>query len=193
MSADAIGLTAVHGRSVDAAVTATGLRAGGMSEAEAEFTAFFRLEFSRVVRTVSLIVGDRGLAEEVAQEAFVQLFDHWRKVSRYERPDAWVRRVAIRIATRAARRERMRRMLENRFLPVATAPDAVEPDSDVYAAVRRLPMSQRAAVVLFYFEDRPVSDLAPLMGCSPATARVHLHKARRRLAALLSEGVDDVV
>lgn len=54
-------------------------------------------------------------------------------------------------------------------------------------------MSQRTAVVLFYFEDRPVAEIADLLGCAPATARVHLHKARRRLAATLGGEVDDDV
>ncbi len=168
-------------------------RAGAMTDADAEFTMFFRAEFARVARTVSLIVGDRGRGEEIAQEAFVQLLDHWTKVSDYERPDAWVRRVAIRLATRATRRERMRRVLEDRFLPAGATSGNSESDFDVAAAVCRLPTGQRAAVVLFYFEDRPVIEVAQLLGCSPATAKVHLHRARRRLATLLGEGSDHVV
>lgn len=167
-------------------------RAGAMSDADAEFTMFFRAEFARVARTVSLIVGDRGHGEEIAQDAFVRLLDHWEKVSGYERPDAWVRRVAIRLATRATRRERMRQVLEDRFLPAGTTSGNGESDCGVAEAVCRLPPGQRAAVVLFYFEDRPVIEVAQLLGCSPATAKVHLHRARRRLATLLGEGVDDV-
>lgn len=164
-----------------------------MEDEEAEFTAFFRVEFPRVVRTVSLLVGDRAVAEEIAQEAFVSLYDHWRKVSRYERPEAWVRRVAIRMAGRVSRRERMRQALERRFPTAETAPSATERDGDVYAAVRLLPLKQRTAVVLFYFEDRPVAEVADLLECSQATARVHLHKARRRLAEALGGRPEDVV
>src|SRR2546426_204801 len=68
-----------------------------------DFAWFFREEFPRVVRTVSLILRDGRRGEDVAQEAFVQLLRHWKKVSRYEMPDAWVRRVAIRMAVRTAR------------------------------------------------------------------------------------------
>jgi RNA polymerase sigma factor (sigma-70 family) len=45
---------------------------------------------------------------------------------------------------------------------------------------------QRAAVVLFYFEDRPVSEVAEILDCSTSTAKVHLHKARKKLAELLT-------
>ena len=62
---------------------------------------------------------------------------------------------------------------------------------DVAGAVRRLPTSQRAAIVLHYYEDRPVAEIASILGCAEATARVHLHRGRKRLAELLGED-DDV-
>ena len=181
-----------RGRSLPQAHRAPGPRAGAMVDAESDFTAFFSTELPRVVRTVALIVGDRGQAEDIAQDAFVQLLEHWAKVSRYEQPDAWVRRVAIRMATRTARRERLRQVLEQAFRRVDEAPAVPERDGDVLDAVRRLPLRQRTAVVLFYFEDRSVDEVADLLGCAPPTARVHLHQARRRLATLLGEETPDV-
>jgi len=159
------------------------------------FSDFFAVEYARVVRTVYLVVHDHGRAEEIAQDAFVQLLGHWSKVAGYDQPGAWVRRVAIRIAVRTARREGARGLLERRsrtWRPDAPA-DIPLPESEVLAAVRELPTNQRAAVVLYYFEDRPVAEIADALDCAPATARVHLHKARQRLAALLQEEVDDVV
>lgn len=52
-------------------------------------------------------------------------------------------------------------------------------------AVATLPRAQQAAVVLFYFEDRPIAEIADVIGCSEVTARVHLHRARKRLTELL--------
>lgn len=191
MSAGAVRLGASqHVAGQDERVLGPG--ANAMGDAEAEFTWFFRAEFPRVVRTVFLIVRDQARAEEVAQEAFLQLFDRWSKISRYERPDAWVRRVAIRLAGRLARRDRMRAVLETRFRPPAAEPPFNQPADDVLRAVRQLPPKQRAAVILFYFEDRPVAEIADLLGCTPSTARVHLHKARQRLASALNEVADDV-
>ena len=165
-----------------------------MTDPQVEFTSFYRAQFSHVVRTVFLIVHDRGRAEEIAQDAFLQLLSHWPRVSKYERPDAWVRRVAIRMACRAARRERLGRRLltihARRDEPSVPAPGS---GGEIFHLVGGLPPSQRAAVVLFYYEDRPVADIAELLGCTPTTARVHLHKARQRLATLLHEEVEDVV
>jgi RNA polymerase sigma factor (sigma-70 family) len=157
---------------------------GAVAERDAEFAWFFRTEYEAVVRTMYLIVHDRELARDIAQEAFVQLFTRWRRISQYERPDAWVRRVGIRMAVRAMKRERLRPGLE-RELDVASLPKPV--DVDVLQAVRKLPAAQRAAVVLFYFEDRPVAEVAEIIGCPEVTAKVYLHRARKRLAALLSE------
>lgn len=171
------------------------VRAPAKGSDDVEFSDFFAVEYARVVRTVYLVVHDHGRAEEIAQDAFVQLLRHWSTVAGYDQPGAWVRRVAIRIAMRSARREGARALLERRTH--AWWPDQSEdiplPGSEVFAAVRELPTNQRVAVVLYYFEDRPVAEIADALGCAPATARVHLHKARHRLASLLNEEVDDVV
>ena len=58
------------------------------------------------------------------------------------------------------------------------------------AAIRTLPAQQRAVLVLFYLEDLPMAEVADLVGCSASTGFVHLHRARSRLAELLSEEVD---
>ena len=62
------------------------------AEAALDYASLFLLEYPAVVRTVSLMLRDNARAEEIAQDAFVQLHLAWAKVSRYERPGAWVRR-----------------------------------------------------------------------------------------------------
>jgi RNA polymerase sigma-70 factor (ECF subfamily) len=157
---------------------------GSMDEATAEYTWFFRAEFRAVAQTAYLVLHDRQRAEDVAQEAFTQLLVHWRKVSRYERPDAWVRRVAIRLAARAAKRERRRADLERDERSDSPMP---ERDLDLARALRSLPPQQRAAIALYYFEDRPTAEVAHVLGCTESTATVHLHRARKRLAEILGE------
>jgi RNA polymerase sigma-70 factor (ECF subfamily) len=82
------------------------------------------------------------------------------------------------------RREVRRRELEVGFEPPATLEPA---DVDVLRAVRALPLRQRTAVVLHYFEDLSLHDVAEVLECSPSTAGVHLHRARARLGGLLQE------
>ena len=158
-------------------------------EGEQDYAAFFRAEFTAVLRTISLILRDHGRAEDVTQDAFVQLLRHWPKVSTYEKPQAWVRRIAIRLAMRSIRRQRLISFL-TLDLPTAAAPPTTQ--LDVTGAVRQLSGSQRAAIVLYYFEDRPVAEIAAILGCAEPTARVHLHRGRNRLREILGEA-DDVI
>jgi RNA polymerase sigma-70 factor (ECF subfamily) len=148
-----------------------------------EYAALFRREFPTVVRTVFLVVRDAGRAEELSQEAFIQLFRHWSKVSEYDRPEAWVRRVAIRLAVRSARRERLRSLLERQATPSVTHESGV----DLTEALGRLPISQRAAIVLHYYEDRPIAEVAEMLGCSANTVKSHLHRGRNNLKLWLPD------
>jgi RNA polymerase sigma-70 factor (sigma-E family) len=157
----------------------------------AAYAAFYLRELKAVSRTVFLIVHDREAAEDITQDAFVQLFVHWRKVCDYDRPGAWVRRVAIRLATRVVRRDRVREMLSSR--EASMPPQAMAVDVDLLQALRRLPARQRAAVVMHYYEDRPVAEIAEVLDWSPGAVKVALHRARKTLAALLDvEGASDV-
>jgi DNA-directed RNA polymerase specialized sigma24 family protein len=62
---------------------------------------------------------------------------------------------------------------------------------DLVTQLQRLAPQQRAVVVLFYLEDRPMDEIAEIVGCAPSTARNHLRAGRVRLASLLDEGVTD--
>ena len=157
-----------------------------MSGAVGDFDSLFAAEYAAVLRTVFLICHDNHQAQDITQEAFVELLRHWDKVSRYERPGAWVRRVAIRKLVKAMRRDVRRREAE----VVYPTPATLEPaDLDMLRAVRALPLRQRTAVVLHYFEDLSLHDIADALDCSPSTAGVHLHRARARLGGLLTEEV----
>ena len=161
-----------------------------VTSTDAEYDLLFSVEFPAVMRTVYLMLHDLEWAEDVTQDAFVQLLRHWKKVARYDRPGAWVRRVAIRLAVEALRRERHRTLLEREAEPAIWPQPA---DVDVIRAIKELPGMQRAAIVLFYFEDRPLAEISDILGCAEPTARVHLHRARKRLADLLGEEVSEDV
>lgn len=159
------------------------------SDALEEFRALFDASYARVVRTVWFVVHDHAIAEEVAQDAFVELYRRWARIRDYDQPGLWVRRVALhkaqREAARAARRPHLERTAATP-LPVDDGPAL--PDEELLAALRTLPPRQRAVVVLFYLEDRPMEEVADLVGCSTSTGYVQLHLARRRLAEALSAG-----
>ena len=162
-----------------------------MSKDIEDFSWFFRGEFDAVVKTAQLVLGDRQEAQDVAQEAFLRLLRHWKKVSRFERPDAWVRKVAFRLALTSRKKRRVHDLLRR---DIPAPPDTLDfGDPQLRQAIAGLSFSQRAAVVLFYFEDRPVTEIAEILECSTSTAKVHLHKARKKLAQVMSTEVLHVI
>jgi RNA polymerase sigma-70 factor (sigma-E family) len=153
-----------------------------------EYSAFYGAEFPAIARSVFLLTRDREAADDITQEAFVQLYVHWRKVATYERPGAWVRRVAIRLAVKRLRREESRGRVEAAADSRSESTPAPV-DADIVTAVAQLPTRQRVAVVLYYFEDRPVAEIGEVLGISESNAKTTLFRARRRLAELLGEEV----
>ena len=157
-------------------------------DADTAFDALFRREFGPIARTAYLIVGDWEVAREIAQDAFVQVLRHWKKVREMESPGGWVRRVAIRDAVRMRRRDARRRSLGHSQTPTG------EPDVGgraVRQALLMLPRRQRAVIALHYLEDRSVAEIAALLGCSEGTVKTHLSRGRAALATHLAEEVTD--
>jgi RNA polymerase sigma-70 factor (sigma-E family) len=153
------------------------------------FEDFYRDERARVLAVVFALCGSRPAAEELTQEAFIRAHAKWSDLSNYDRPDQWLRRVAVNLAVSAFRR----RMAERRAVDRMTGwrPPVVDelaaPSADVWAAVRNLPRRQREVVVLTYVDDRPAVDVARILGIAEPTVRSLLHRARTRLAAKLGE------
>jgi RNA polymerase sigma-70 factor, ECF subfamily len=155
-----------------------------------QFERVFRSSYRSVLGTAVLILRDRGRAEEVTQDAFLRLYERWGGDTLFENPQAWVRRVVVRDAIRRARRERL--VLVSDPVDRSTQGEPV-PDLDLWRAVAALPPQQRAAVALFYLDDRPVAEVADLMAVAPATVRQHLLRARTHLAEQLGETLTEEV
>jgi RNA polymerase sigma-70 factor (ECF subfamily) len=149
------------------------------------FPAFYRREYQKLVAIAAAVSGNRGIAEDLAQEAMLRAHRNWDRISTYELPGAWARRVTINLSISATKRAaaETRRML--RVADRSTLPGPDSADDHVWRAVARLPGKQRAAIALHYLEDRSVDEIADVLDVSNATARVHLHRGRKALADAL--------
>ncbi len=151
------------------------------------FDDFYRREFPRLVALAASVGAGPGVAEDLAQDALIKAHRNWTKISQYDNPGTWVRRVTINLATSSARRRasEMKAKLKMRNSASLTLTLTSAEHEPIWAAVATLPAQQRAAIALHYLEDRPVAQIAEILDCSPSTAKVHLHKARTSLAAKL--------
>ncbi len=152
----------------------------GDSRAGLDYVEFYEREFRSVAGAVRPLVG--AAAEDVAQEAFIAAFGQWDTVAHLDLPVAWVKKVAMRLAWRSAQRERTRTDIEQHSR--STLPPAGR-DLDLLAALADLPDRYEVAAWLHHIEDRPVADVAEVLGCSVGATKVLLLRARQLLAKRL--------
>jgi RNA polymerase sigma-70 factor (ECF subfamily) len=156
----------------------------------ADFDALYHARYGDVVAMLHAFVGDLGVAEDLAQEAFCRAWQRWHTVATYEEPLAWIRRVALNLATSRWRRLRVARMHLRRERP-PVAPELGPDHVALVAALRRLPPDQRRAIVLHHLVDLPIADVAHEMRVAVGTVKSWLHRGRAALAAQLAEAAPD--
>ena len=155
----------------------------------AAFDAYVRDRWLPLVRTASLLTGDRHSAEDLAQEALVRAAQHWHRVDPAT-ADAYVRRI---LYTRSVDAWRWRRHQPDPAEPGPDRPGAPDgaPDADtritLAGALRRLTPRQRAVLVLRFYEDRTEVQTAVMLGCSVNTVKSQTRHALGRLRELAPE------
>jgi RNA polymerase sigma-70 factor (sigma-E family) len=126
------------------------------------------------IRLAYMITGDRQLAEDLVQDAFVKLAGrlvHMREPSAF---DAYLRRTVVNLANSYFRRKRLERayLARTAVEPTVHAPG---PDlsgrDELWKGLMALPMRQRTAIVLRIYEDLPEQRVAELLKCRPGTVR----------------------
>jgi len=126
------------------------------------------------IRLAYLMTGDRAIAEDLVQEAFVRFVARLHSLRDPDAFDAYLRRTIVNLSKNYYRRRALERSdLQHRASQ--PPPTQEEPDVSEYQAMRLallgLPARQRAAIVLRYYEDLPESQIADLLRCRPATVR----------------------
>jgi RNA polymerase sigma-70 factor (sigma-E family) len=153
------------------------------TERERAFSEFVVGRYGSLVRSAFLLTGDRGHAEDLVQVSLLRTFRAWGRLHAPDSAEAYARTTMIRLASRW----RSRRWTDE--VASAAVPDRDTPDhaDDVDEAVRvraallALPWSQRAVLVLRYFDDLPESEVAALLNCRVGTVK---SRTSRGLAAL---------
>jgi RNA polymerase sigma-70 factor, ECF subfamily len=159
--------------------------------AAAEFDALYQAQYGDVVAMVHALTGDLSEAQDIAQEAFCRAWQRWTAVARYDNPVAWIRRVAVNLASSRWRHLRVVDRHLRRERPQAVAP--LQPDHVVLvAALRSLNADHRRAIVLHHLVDLPVAEVANELGVAVGTVKAWLHRGRTALAARLADGAQEV-
>jgi RNA polymerase sigma-70 factor (ECF subfamily) len=161
------------------AYDAAAVPAAARATDEADFARLYQEHFGRVAGYALSLVGDRGLATDIAQEAFTRLFARWGRV---RDPRAWVYFVATNRATDQWRRTQRDRALATAIRHVTTEERPAH-DPWLRDLVDRLPPNLRQAVLLHYYADLPLEEVARLVHRPVGTVKRRLHDARQLLQA----------
>lgn len=153
-----------------------------------EFAQFYATAFPLLVGRVFLIVGHSHLAEDLAQDAMVEMFHQWSDRSDRSVKDniAW----AVGIAANLTRRHQRRLVTGARAVARwagmhRPATVYIEMDvlvrSEAYRRIAGLSKRQRAVAVLWVFADMTAEEIAQTLGIATSTVRTHLQRIRKHL------------
>jgi RNA polymerase sigma-70 factor, ECF subfamily len=138
-----------------------------------------------VYRLTFAILGNEADATDAAQETFVAAWRNVRRLRDPDRFDAWLQRVAIntaRMTHRARRRRAVREIPASDVIGTSGMPAMPTVDDDAIVldrALERLPVEQRAILVLHHLEGRAVAEIADILEVPVGTVKSRLHTARQ--------------
>ncbi|MCM0675005.1 SigE family RNA polymerase sigma factor [Micromonospora phytophila] len=149
----------------------------------AGFADFVNARYAALVRHGTLLTGDRGHGEDLAQEALVKTYRAWYRLHPDGDGEAYTRQVMVRAAWRAGRRL-WRREIPTGQLPERREADPYEPRDTarlVLDALRALPSQQRVVLVMRYWAGLSEQEIAAQLGCSTGTVK---SRSSRAISAL---------
>jgi RNA polymerase sigma factor (sigma-70 family) len=183
-------------RSGDAARAGRGMKVELVERARAgdheAFSELARASFGRLYGVAKLILRDQDRAQDAVQEALVLAWKNIRAIRDPEAWDAWLYRLTVRACYRLARSARRRAVVE---LHVELDDEPSNHDFTTPLAERdrlgrelgRLPVDQRAVMVLHFFVDLPLTEVATVLDIPAGTAKSRLHRGLETLRAALTE------
>ena len=155
---------------------------------EGGFDEFYLVTRPRLLRQMTMMTGNAEQAADVLQEAYARAWQRWRRVSRLDNPESWVRTVAWHVAVSQHRRtlvaaDRLRRL----FGPAEAVAQPVRSDEvlDIRGALRQLSPEHRRTLVLYEMGGLSVPEVAAETGVPVGTVKSRLSRARAALEAAL--------
>jgi RNA polymerase sigma-70 factor (sigma-E family) len=163
-------------------VTAVRQASGEVSDAAEEVAQLFRAERQGLLRLAMLLAGDRDVAEDLVQDAFLALHRRWSSLTEPALAAGYLRVCVVNGARSLHRRRRVARghlrVAEPEALPAADAAMLLaEEHQAVVAAVRLLPRRQQQVLVLRYWSDMTEAQIAQTLGVSSGTVKTSASRA----------------
>jgi RNA polymerase sigma-70 factor (sigma-E family) len=157
-----------------------------MRDAE-EFDAFYTGSSRRVLGQLYAMTGNRAEAEDAVAEAYARAWQRWSTVRDCDSPEAWVRRVASRIAV-STWRKTVNRLKAHHRDTVEQEIAGLSPDHVALVhALRQIPADQRRVIVLHHLVGLSVAEISHEVGAPTGTVKARLARGRKAMAQHLSD------
>jgi RNA polymerase sigma-70 factor (ECF subfamily) len=158
------------------------------SSAEARFVEWASSRSRALHRFAFLLCGDWHIAQDLVQEALTKTALHWNRIESVDNPDAYVRRIVINTFHSMQRRPAWRLASRRAATEVSVTDHSVDfaARDALMVALRALPMRQRAAVVLRYYEQLSEAETAVALECSVGTVKSQTSKALQSMRRMMT-------
>ena len=161
------------------------------AESAAGVSALFRAHHLELVRLALVMVGDLAAAEDVVQDVFERLHRRWHRLRNRDSALAYARSAVLNGCRSAHRRAAVARRHLAALQAGAGPPDAAQAAADrseLAVALRALPHRQREVLVLRYYLDLDIAEIAATLRINPSTVRSTSARGLAALASALREG-----
>lgn len=161
-------------------------------ERDEQLTSWIREYYDRLTYIAFTYVRNQNQAEDVVQESFVKGYRSFNQLNDPSRPFPWLVRIVINechTATRKSKRECPTELLPEKAS--ASAEDVYvlrAENQEVYAAITSLSEKYRTPIILFYFEDLSIREIADALNLGEGTVKTRLFRGRERLKKILRRG-----
>jgi len=154
-----------------------------------QFTEFVHASWPSLYRTAYLMLGDRGLAEDLVQTALAKTYASWGRVRDVDARLGYARTTLVNTATSWFRRKGWRNERPSDHLREPAYDDDPSVRPTLMQALAQLPPRQRAVVVLRFYDDLSVADTAHALGCAEGTVKSQTSDALAALRGLLGASI----
>lgn len=153
------------------------------------------------LHTAYLITGNRTDSEDIVQETFVKVYLHSGELKNNSGFKAWMMQILVRTAYRMGKKESrefpdeetVARMENRTEISSLEQVMQLEERRKINAVIRQLPIKQRTVVILFYYNECSVSEIAKLLGCLEGTVKSRLHTARKKMKLILEQEKEELI
>lgn len=158
------------------------------------FSELYHLHRKKALGTAYLISNQKGIAEDIVQESFIECFRKIQTVKNPEAFEAWFYKILVRTGWRMVKKHNFLLPMDEQNMEGLGATVDYKSESNtsetnlvVHEALAQLSLSLKTVVILYYFNDMTIEKISKVLGCFPGTVKSRLHNARIQLHDVFDE------